>query len=287
MKALRGNTLRVNPLRAASALFLILSPFMTWITIVSVVVYQGVVVFGAAAQSDLLMVSSDQLGTNISSSALAGALSSVALLLVGGTLMLKSAKVGVPVSALGLLAYLLPAYPMFGGQSSGLEQTFISPGVGFFVAGTGVFLGSLSLFTKSEPAASLLRTLKTREGLSKAGVFVGTIGLSLDILNHTALGQLADFIGLTPVEQALHLGLLAGVASLLAVVAAGNRVNAGRYLFPLSAATLLLLGADAAYSFSTGNLHDFLGHNLTETVLHLAVYYGVSTVLISNFLRPK
>jgi hypothetical protein len=106
----------------------------------------------------------------------------------------------------------------------------------------------------------------------------------LDVLNHASLGQLPDFIGLVPLAQVLHLGLAVGVVSMLTVVI--MRGPAGkRYILVLSTATLVLLGADALYSFSTGDLHDFLGHNLTETILHLAVYYGVALTLISNFIR--
>jgi len=281
---LRKHNVRINPLRAASALFLVFSPFTTWITIVSVVIYQNVIIFGAAAQSNLPMVSSYQLGTNISSAAASGATASVLLLVLGGLAMIKSAKLGLPIAATGLLAYLVPFFPMFGSSNSGLEQTFVSPGIGLFIAGTGVALGSISPLARSESVASLLHATKTRRGLSVLGASIGTIGLGLDILNHAALGQLPDFIGLGLQEQALHLGLAFGITSILAVVALGSRVP-NKYLFALSVSTLVLLGADAAYSLSTGNLHDFLGHNLTETVLHFSVYYGVALTLISNFLR--
>jgi hypothetical protein len=281
---LRKYNIRINPLRAASAIFLLSSPFVTWITIVSVVIYQNVIIFGAAAQSNLLMVSSDQLGTNIPSVAVSGATASVLLLIIGGLTMVKSAKLGVPVAFAGLLAYLIPFSPVLGSSTSGLEQTFVSPGVGVFVAATGVALGSLSPLAKSQSAAFLLHTVKTRRGLSILGVSIGTIGLGLDALNHTALGQFSDFVGLEPIEQMLHLGLVLGVISMFAVVAYGTRISS-RYLFALSVATLLLLGVDALYAFSTRNLHDFLGHNLTETVLHFSVYYGVALTLISGFLR--
>ncbi len=281
---LRRHQIRINPLKVASALFLIISPFMTWITIVSVVIYQNIVVFGAAAQSNLLLVSSDQLGTNISPSAIVGATASILLLVFGGLAMLKSAKLGVPIAAAGLLAYLVPFFPMFGSATSGLEQTFVSPGVGLFVAGTGVVLGSISPLTRSESASTLFRNVKTARGLSTLGVSIGTIGLGLDVLNHSALGQLPDFIGLGPTEQVLHLGLVAGVLSMLIVlVMKGPAYN--RYLLALSTATLLLLGSDSVYSLSAGNLHEFLGHNLTETVLHLSVYYGVALTLVGSLLR--
>lgn len=258
---------------------------MTWITIVSVVIYQGVIVFGAAAQSNLLMVSSNQLGTNISATGTAGATLSVLLLLASGVAMLKTPKLGVPIAALGLAAYLVPFYPAFGSDILGLQQTFISPGIGLFVAGTGIGLGSISSLTKPESAGSLTHSLRTRQGLSKLGASLGAVGLTLDVANHTALGQLPDFIGSTPVEQTLHLGLVAGVGSILVVTALGSRLGSQRYLFALSAATLLLLGIDSASSLTTGNLHDFLGHNLTETLLHLSVYYGVALTTIAGLIH--
>ncbi len=273
-----------NPMRISSAAFLLLSPFLTWITIVSVVVYQGVLVFGAAAQSNLLMVSSSELGTNISTTEATGATFSMVLLILSGLAMVKSAKVGVPIGIFGLTSYLLPFYQLFGSQTAGLEQTFTSPGIGFFVAGTGVVLGTISTLTKPGSAASLFQALKTRRGLSKVGISVSVVGIALDVANHTVLGQLPDFIGSTPLEQLLHLGLVSLVASMF-VGLIFRKGSATRYLPYLAATTLFLLGADASFSIATGNLHDFLGHNPTETVLHLAVYYGVALTLISNFIR--
>src|SRR5712692_396180 len=242
IKTMRKNHVIINPMRISSAFFLLLSPFLTWITIVSVVIYQGVIVFGTAAQSNLLMVSNSQLGTNISGTAASSAAFSIALLLIAGIAMLKSAKLGVPIGVLGLAAYLVPFYQMFGSQTFGLQQTFISPGIGFFVAGTGIVLGSISPLTRSESVASLLNSVRTMRGLSTLGVSIGTIGLALDILNHTVLGQLSDFIGLLPLTQVLHLGLVAGVISMLAVVVTKGPA-AWRYILVLSTVTLLLLSS--------------------------------------------
>lgn len=280
-------SVKMNPFGGASALFLIVSPFLTWITIVSVVTYQGVIVFGTATQSNLLMVTSSQLGTNISDTASSSAAFSIVLLLIAGIVMLKSSRFGVPIGVLGLAAYVIPFYRVFGSQTSGLQQTFISPGIGFFVAGTGVVLGSISLATKARSPASLVAALGTRMGLTKLGVSSSVVGLSLDVANHTALGQLPAFIGFGLLQYILHLGLVAAVASTMALTIIGGKYSNRTNLSFLSAATLLLLGLDAAYSISTGDLNDFLGHNLTETVLHLAVYYGFALTLIANFFRPE
>lgn len=271
-------------MKASAALFLILSPFLTWITVVSVVVYQGAIVFGWAAQSDLLMVSSNRLGTNISDLAATGALLSMVLLIAAGIAMLKSARLGVPIAMVGLAAYVVPIYSVFGTSEFGLEQTFISPGIGLFVATTGVALGSLSFLSKPGTLASLAQSLRTRRGLSKFGVSMGVVGLSLDVTNHTVLGQLPDFIGSNSAEWVLRLGLVAAVALLFVILALGPRLGA-RYLAAVSFATLALLSADAIYSMSTGNLHDFLGHNLTGTVLHLSVYYGAALTAIAALIR--
>ena len=275
----------INPVRLASSLFLIISPYLTWITIVSVVIYQGVIVFGTAAQSNLLMVSSNQLGTNVSTWATSGAALSLVLLTSSGLAMLKSAKVGVPLAILGLSAYLLPNYSIFGAQTTGFEQTFISPGVGLFVAGIGVLLGFVSPAARSESFPSLLRAIRTRDGLLKTGIFASVVGLSLDVMNHAALGQLPDFIGITPVQQFLHLGLATGVSLLFAALVLRGRANTEAYIFLLSAATLALLGADTISSTYTGNLNSFLGHNLTETFLHLSVYYGVVLTMLGSLMR--
>lgn len=275
----------LNPLRLTASAFLILSPFLTWITIVSVVVYQKVIVFGSAAQSTLLMVASDQFGTNASGLALTGAIVSILLLVTGGFLVLRSLRLGLTLSIAGLLAYVFPFYPLFGSESNGLQLTFISPGIGVFVAGTGVLLGVASTLTRSEPVLVLLQSVRTRRGLAALGASIGTIGISLDALNHAALGQFSDFIGLTPFEQLIHIGLIAGIASTLALVLVKRNGSPGPLLFVISGATLSLLGVDSVNSYLSGNLQDFLGHNLTETVLHLSVYYGVAFAFIASLLR--
>jgi len=273
-------------MRISSSALLLISPFLTWFTIVSVVLYQGVIVFGTAAQSSLLMVSSSDLGTNITTAEATLATLSMVLVFLGGLAMLKSAKIGVPVAAIGLVAYIVPFYQLFGTQTAGLEQTFTSPGIGFFVAGTGIVLGSISTLTKPGSIHSLYRALKTRQGLSKVGISVSSVGLSLDVVNHAVLGQLPDFIGLTTTEIFLHLGLAALVV-LMFLSVISSKYRAYTYLPYLSAATLSLLGVDAATSTYSGTLHDFLGHNLTETALHLGVYYGVVLTVIGNLFRPK
>ncbi|HZW85352.1 MAG TPA: hypothetical protein VFE91_05565 [Nitrososphaerales archaeon] len=283
---MRRSKVMVNPARVVSALLLIASPFLTWITIVSVVLYNGAIIFGTAAQSDLMMVSSQQLGTGISAFAAGASTLAIALLIVSGVVMLKSPKVGVPLGAIGLAAYVIPMYAIFGDTTNGFQQTFISPGIGVFVAATGVVLGSLSFFTKPDTLRALAASLKTQRGLASFGVPLAVAGLVLDVTNHTVLGQLPDFIGQIPIEQFLHLGLVAVVSSLLVLLALGKRVET-KYLLGVSIAALALLSADAVYSTYTGNLHDFLGHNLTETALHLSVYYGIALTAIGGLFGRK
>lgn len=278
---------RLNPLGIASALFLIAAPFLTWITIVSVVIYQGFVVFGAAAQSNLVMVSAQQSGMAISQVAVLGSTASVLLIPLGGIAMLKSAKLGVPIALAGLFSYLLPMYSSFGTQASGYQLTFVSPGVGLFVATAGVLVGSVSPLVKPSSPGSFAKALTTRQGLSGLGVFAGAVGLSLDILNHAALGQLTDFIGFGLTVQFLHLGLLAGTGAMVLISLVGSGRQRERYLFAASFATLSLLGGDFAYSTVAGSLNDFLGHNLTETSLHFMVYYGIALTLVSRLGRPS
>ena len=277
---------KVNPLRAVSTLFLIMSPFLTWFTIVSVVVVQGIAVFGTAAQSDLFLVSSQELGTNITSQAALGATITLVTLVLGGLLMLRSAKLGGAVATLGILSYMIPFYPTFGTWVSGLQLTFVSPGIGLFTAMAGVAFGVISFRVTPRPPRVLFDGLRTRRGLSTVGVFVGSVGLVLDFLNHSALGQAADFIGTNLTELALHEGLFVGVTVVSALVLIQPKTRRD-YLLPAALATLLLLGVDAGYNITNGTLNDFLGHNVTETVLHFAVYYGMALVIIASFLRKE
>jgi hypothetical protein len=277
-------SVKINPLRAASILFLVISPFLTWITIVSVVVYKGAAIFGTAAQSDLLMISSQQLGTNITASAALGAGISIVAIFLGGIVMIRSIKLGAIVSALGLMAYLIPFYSIFGLSTYGFEFTYISPGIGLFTATAGLIFGLASSKVKSGPPRELIQALQTRRGLSVLGASIGIVGITLDVVNHYALGQISEFVGAGPVEETLRLGLIAAMVSIFAIVRIGGRLQ-GSPLFALSLSTLGLLGIDFVLSYSSGDLNEFLGHNLTENILHLSVYYGVALTLISGFLR--
>ncbi len=277
-------SIKVNPLQVASAFFILLSPFLTWVTIVSVVIVQNFAVFGAASQSNLLQVSSQQIGTNISDSAAVEALLSAILLGVGGLITLRSLKVGLPIAALGLLSFLVPFYPMFGASALGAQQTFISPGIGFFLAAVGTGIGVISPATRTQSTRVLIHQLKRGESLAKVGVFVGSVALTLDFFNHLVLGQLPAFVGFGLVAETLHLGLVLGVAAALFVVVLGKRVARDEWLTMAGVGTLVLLGIDASYNLLTGNLDAFLGHNSTETVLHLSVYYGVALLVVSRFL---
>ena len=277
------HSVRINPLRAASAVFLMVSPFLTWVTIVSVVLYKGAAIFGSAAQSDLLMVSSRQLGTNITPSAALSAGVAIIAFLVGGILMFRSVRLGAAVSLGGLLAFLVPFYPLFGLTYYGIEFTFISPGIGFFTAATGLILGLASSKVASRPPRDLFHALRTSKGLSALGASIGALGLSLDVLNHYVLGQIGEFISAGPVDEILRLGLIAAVASIFVIVLAGGPLMK-KPLLVLSLGSLGLLGFDLLNSFSTGDLSEFLGHNLTETILHLAVYYGVALTSVGSLV---
>ncbi len=277
-------SIKVNPLQVVSAFFILLSPFLTWLTIVSVVIVQNFAVFGTASQSNLLQISSQQIGTNIPDSAAVEALLSAILLGVGGLVTLRNLRVGWPISALGLASFSIRFSPMFGASAFGAQQTFISPGIGFFLAAVGTAIGVISPATKTETTRVLIHQLKRGESLAKVGVFVGSVALTLDFLNHLALGQLPAFVGFGVVGQTLHLGLVVGVAGALLLVILGKRVVQDEWLTIAGVGTLVLLGIDASYNLLTGNLEAFLGHNSTETVLHLSVYYGVALLVVSRFL---
>ncbi len=284
LSRIRLSSIQVNPLRLASAAFLLLSPFTIWITIVSVVIYQDLAIFGTAAQSNLFQVSAQQFGTNVSQAQALGASLSLLLMPIGGILLLFRFKTGTALATAGLLSYIVPMYSMFGETTSGLELTFISPGLGVFSAAVGIALAVLSPLAKSSRPSELARFAKTKQGLASIGIFVGAVTLFLDGANHAALGQLWDFVGTTPSEQVLHLGLIGGILAAVVVAFLGRRVPRDRLLILSGSLTLLLLGLDAAFNISNGTLNQFLGHNLTETGLHLSVYYGVALLNISAFL---
>lgn len=276
--------MKVNPARLASALLLISSPFMTWVTIVSVVIYQGVIVFGTAAQSNLMMISAQQLGANVSAFTAEASTLAMVLLVASGFAVIKAPRLGVPLGVAAVASYLIPMYSLFGQTDMGLQETFISPGIGLFVSGAGVVLGAVSHLSKPNTPRALVASMKTGAGLVGLGVPLAVTGLVLDVSNHIALGQLPDFIGQMPLEQFLHLGLVSFVGATLMVFALKGHSAGSRYLLVASVGALALLSADAAYSSYIGSLHEFLGHNPTETALHLSVYYGIALTAIGGFL---
>ena len=280
--------LEFSSLGIASAIFLIASPFLAWVTIVSVVVYQGFGIFGTATQSDLLGVSAGRVGTDIPAAASVIALVLIIALVAGGLLMLRNPKAGLAVSGIPTLVLVTVISPIFGGNTSGLESTYVSPGIGLFTTFAGLALGAVSFRSASRPLSLHLDSLRTMKGLSTLGSFVSSVSLSLDVTNHLALGQLPEFIGDGPTEQFLHLGLVAGVAATAALVLLRHHLSSDFYLLSASLATLGVLGLDAALSLYVGTLHEFLGHNTIETALHLPVYYGVALMMVARLIgKPE
>lgn len=113
------------------------------------------------------------------------------------------------------------------------------------------------------------------------------VSLALDGLNHSALGQLPDLLGSSPLEEILHIGFFVGLGLTAAVL-----VRVGfepRLLVRLIViGTFAFLLADGAYHLYGGDVLDFVGHNSTEVIVHTVTYYGVVLIVISNvFMKRK
>ncbi len=279
--------INVNPLAIVSSLFLLAAPFLTWTTLVAVVKIQGVVVTGFAVQSSLLNIAARNAGFSVTPLLGSISLYSTLLLVSGGLASLRKAKIGLPVAALGFALFGITSFSMFGVEEAGATTTYVSPGIGLFLALFGIALGSLSGSVEKRPIGSLMKSLRTGKGVSELGVFLALVSLALDGLNHSALGQLPDLLGSSPLEEILHIGFFVGLGLTAAVL-----VRVGfepRLLVRLIViGTFAFLLADGAYHLYGGDVLDFVGHNSTEVIVHTVTYYGVVLIVISNvFMKRK
>jgi len=275
----------INPLQVMSAALVLLSPFLSWITLVTVVVVNRIAVFGSGVQPTLLSIANAQAGMNLPLGGVTAGLYSTLALLFGGLIALRSRKFGLPLSGLGVGAFVLAFYSIFGSSVQGYEYSFVSPGIGLFVASAGVIIGVISVRIPKGTFSELLGALKTRNGMAGVGVFVGGFSLTLDLLDHWALGQLPAFLGESGVEEVLHLGLLFGVFLSLGLFALRGAYRTDSLLTSTVAFGFSFLVLDGAFHLLTGNPQEFLGHNSSEVSLHLAAYYGLVTMLASRFLQ--
>jgi len=288
--------IKINSLELTCSAFLLLSPFLTWITLVILITESpGFVlrlITGFAVQSNLFDIASYHAGMNIAQSVASSALISALLLLSGGLIILiRKVRIGLSVATFGLILFAIISYPIFGTTNHGRTTTaYISAGIGFFVALVGIVIGVVALrIPKRHPIGLLIKAMKTREGLIKAGLFISAVSIVLDGLNHTALGQLSNFLDTNTFEMTLHFGFYLSLALLAVwfIFHQNSRRLVSNYMISGLLLALLPVGffiSDAIYHTVLGEYQAFIGHNSVETILHILTYYGLAAITIGTLL---
>jgi len=267
--------MRVNPLSVISAVLFILAPFFSWITVSA---------FGLTAEATLLDVASSKTPLSIPPALPQASLLATILLVVGGLILPKIVRVGLPVATAGLALFLLESYSLFGSPVS-VIPIVVAPGIGLLTALVSIGVGAASFRVRSQELKTLVRKLSTRQGLTEIGLFVATFSLVLDGLNHAVLGQLSAFLGAGLAEPVFHLGFLSAIFLLVFLFSVRKEFQSELMDSALIIAGFAFIILDAAYHISTGGASGFVGHDLTEIVLHVSTYYGTAFLVIGRFFK--
>src|SRR5256885_14885803 len=137
--------LKVNLLSLVCSALLLVSPFLSWINMVSLVVWNGTLLTGFAIQANLLDIVNQHAGISLSQNIVFSSQLSLVFLIVGGLVSLKKAKIGLLIATFGLMTFVLESHALFGNEQNGPIITYNSVGIGFFVAMTAILWGVFSM----------------------------------------------------------------------------------------------------------------------------------------------
>jgi len=271
----QSQTIRINPLRIVSAILLIISPFLSWITVSA---------FGLTAQATLIDVTQSivplQIPQNLHSVSLVAAI----LLILGGMILLKAPKIGLPMATAGIIAYLSVSYILYGSQTS-VIPVVIAPGVGLVTSTISVAIGTISLRVHSQAWDEYFQKVKTRQGITAAGLFIAATALAIDGLVHTEQGELSSFVGTGTIEPVFHLGFLISIILVIVLFLVRKMWASTPVNSIIVAAAFAFVILDAAYHLSTGEVSGFLGHDSSEVMLHVLAYYGTAALLVGRLVK--
>ena len=271
----QSQTIKVNPLRIVSAVLLIISPFLSWITVSA---------FGLTAQATLIDVTQSTVPLQIPTNLPIVSLLAAALLVLGGMILFKAPKIGLPIAGAGILAYLSLSYTLYGSPTS-VIPIVIAPGIGLLTALVSIGIGTVSLRTPSQALNECIQKAKTRQGLTVIGLFVASVSLTIDGLNHTAQRELSAFIGTGLVEPIFHIGFVTSIFLLAVLFSVRRKWGSIQVNSILIASAFAFIMLDAAYHLSNGEVSGFLGHDAQEMLLHISTYYGAAFLLVAQLLR--
>src|SRR5713226_4220760 len=198
---------RINPLRIASAALFIAAPFLSWITVSA---------FGITAEATLLDVANSNTPLNVPSNLPMLSIIATILLLAGGLVILRKATIGLPVATAGFALFLYSSYNLYGSPVS-IVPVVVAPGIGLLAALVSIAIGAASFRMPNLEASSLIMKARTREGITGIGLFIASLALTLDGLNHSGQGEVSAFIGPGMTEPVFHLGFILSIL-LLAVL---------------------------------------------------------------------
>ena len=278
---------KVNLLSLVCSSLLLLSPFLPWINLVTMVIANGALLTGFAVQPSLLDIATQKAGISLGQTTLLSSLGSLAFLIVGGLVSLKKCKTGILIATFGLITFVLASYTLFGKEQNGAITAYTSVGIGLFVALIGIICGVFSMIHKRKPIGEVISHLGTKESLTKMGLLFSTIPTGLDGLNHASLGQMPAFFGSNYIEMTLHTGLLFSIASLFFIIIYGKKFHR---VIPLQAIVMLpffFLVSDASYHILNQGILHFLGVDSIEITLHFLTYYGIVSVIIGSLLVKR
>jgi hypothetical protein len=279
--------IRVNPVGLASAALLLAAPFLPWLTVIAYAVFQNLAFPQFAIRSDLWAIQQGRVPVNVPQGLPVVALITAVLLILGGLLSIRRPKLGSGAAVVGLVLFGAVSYPSYGTSQTGALVVSVIPDLGLFSAIVGAVLAVISTRIEERPLGTLIQELRTRQGLTELGLLFAVVSLSLDGLTHGALGQLSVFLGSSVVEMGLHLSFFSCITGLSVVFLVSRRsvYSEGFRLLTLGAFIFLL--ADGLYHLSLGQLVDFIGHDSSEIVLHVATYYGLAFLLIAELALKR
>ncbi len=268
-------SIRVNPLRVASSLFLVIAPLLSWITVSA---------FGLTAEATLLDLAGARAPLSIPSLLPLVSVLATILIIVGGLMFLRVARTGLAFATTGLGMFVFEAQGLFGSPVS-IVPVVIAPGIGLLTAVVGVGVGAASFRVQSQETTFLIKKVWTRQSLTSIGLFTATVSLVLDGLSHAGLGQISAFLGEGLIEPVFHMGVLASVGLLVFLFDVRKRYSSVRLNSALVATSFAFIILDAAYHTATGSVSGFLGHDWTEVLLHVSAYYGTAFLVIARLFK--
>ncbi len=147
---------RTNLFQLMSSVLLLLSPFLSWISVSTSSKNLLLLWSPPPFRSNLWEVAGSRTGIPISATISEAALVTALLLILGGVTCIKSRGVALPIVTMGLFLFLVTAYPLQG-QTQVVNIVFnTSFDIGFYLALVGLIAGVISTRFERWPLKALI-----------------------------------------------------------------------------------------------------------------------------------